>query len=268
MDGRGTNQKETVLFAPVRIFKLRLTGGCPRCRSIARGGRALFALPPRRLDLQSKTLIPAINDTNNPSRSSTATPMDASSLAPPQLLDYLDPALKSLDEHHLSSASNSPSRPMSPVHSAASTPPLANQTSAMTSYATPYSLSNSGYAAQAAPFPRRAEHSFPQYQMHNQAQMHNPYVYGSPQHPQPPPPPAAQRSRGPPLPTASIVHPIQTDLSSTSGPDTPLSGAAGAARKRPKYTRSKKGCLTCRSKKIKCDERKPICTRCEHGHRE
>ncbi|CAG7853874.1 SubName: Full=Uncharacterized protein {ECO:0000313/EMBL:CCA67950.1}; Flags: Fragment [Serendipita indica DSM 11827] len=157
---------------------------------------------------------------------------------------------------------------MSPVHSAASTPPLANQTSAMTSYATPYSLSNSGYAAQAAPFPRRAEHSFPQYQMHNQAQMHNPYVYGSPQHPQPPPPPAAQRSRGPPLPTASIVHPIQTDLSSTSGPDTPLSGAAGAARKRPKYTRSKKGCLTCRSKKIKCDERKPICTRCEHGHRE
>lgn len=39
-------------------------------------------------------------------------------------------------------------------------------------------------------------------------------------------------------------------------------------RKRPKYTRSKTGCLTCRVKKIKCDEAKPICTRCTHGHRE
>ncbi|PVF98228.1 hypothetical protein CPB86DRAFT_774944 [Serendipita vermifera] len=53
----------------------------------------------------------------------------------------------------------------------------------------------------------------------------------------------------------------------SSAPDGPPTGAGGA-RKRPKYTRSKKGCLTCRSKKIKCDERHPICTRCEHGHRE
>ncbi|CCA70393.1 hypothetical protein PIIN_04332 [Serendipita indica DSM 11827] len=57
-------------------------------------------------------------------------------------------------------------------------------------------------------------------------------------------------------------------MASTHGPDTPLPGIAGAVRKRPKYTRSKKGCLTCRARKIKCDERKPICTRCEHGHRE
>ncbi|KAF8497642.1 hypothetical protein JB92DRAFT_2986882 [Gautieria morchelliformis] len=40
------------------------------------------------------------------------------------------------------------------------------------------------------------------------------------------------------------------------------------ARKRPKYTRSKTGCLTCRVKKIKCDETKPICTRCAHGQRD
>ncbi|KAF8332083.1 fungal-specific transcription factor domain-containing protein [Cantharellus anzutake] len=39
-------------------------------------------------------------------------------------------------------------------------------------------------------------------------------------------------------------------------------------KKRPKYTRSKAGCLTCRSKKIKCDEVKPICTRCDHAQRE
>jgi len=38
--------------------------------------------------------------------------------------------------------------------------------------------------------------------------------------------------------------------------------------KRPKYTRSKTGCLTCRVKKIKCDEAKPICGRCDHSQRE
>ncbi|EIM79181.1 uncharacterized protein STEHIDRAFT_143311 [Stereum hirsutum FP-91666 SS1] len=39
-------------------------------------------------------------------------------------------------------------------------------------------------------------------------------------------------------------------------------------RKRPKYTRSKLGCLTCRVKKIKCDETKPSCNRCVSGSRE
>ncbi|KAI0785627.1 hypothetical protein C8Q75DRAFT_775728 [Abortiporus biennis] len=39
-------------------------------------------------------------------------------------------------------------------------------------------------------------------------------------------------------------------------------------RKRPKYTRSKTGCLTCRAKKVKCDETKPNCMRCTHGQRE
>ncbi|EKM80713.1 hypothetical protein AGABI1DRAFT_126761 [Agaricus bisporus var. burnettii JB137-S8] len=41
-----------------------------------------------------------------------------------------------------------------------------------------------------------------------------------------------------------------------------------APRKRPKYTRSKTGCMTCRVKKIKCDEAKPNCMRCTHGQRE
>ncbi|EPS97724.1 hypothetical protein FOMPIDRAFT_1024907 [Fomitopsis schrenkii] len=43
---------------------------------------------------------------------------------------------------------------------------------------------------------------------------------------------------------------------------------ATTQRKRPKYTRSKTGCLTCRAKKIKCDESKPNCLRCTHGQRE
>lgn len=44
--------------------------------------------------------------------------------------------------------------------------------------------------------------------------------------------------------------------------------SATQQRKRPKYTRSKTGCLTCRVKKIKCDETKPKCQRCSHGQRE
>ncbi|KAI9463631.1 hypothetical protein BJY52DRAFT_926595 [Lactarius psammicola] len=39
-------------------------------------------------------------------------------------------------------------------------------------------------------------------------------------------------------------------------------------RRRPKYTRSKTGCMTCRQKKIKCDENKPKCHRCAHGQRD
>ncbi|KAI0344668.1 hypothetical protein BDW22DRAFT_1427351 [Trametopsis cervina] len=38
-------------------------------------------------------------------------------------------------------------------------------------------------------------------------------------------------------------------------------------RKRPKYTRSKTGCLTCRTKKVKCDEEKPDCARCHASNR-
>ncbi|KAI0645695.1 fungal-specific transcription factor domain-containing protein [Trametes meyenii] len=48
----------------------------------------------------------------------------------------------------------------------------------------------------------------------------------------------------------------------------PMRHDTGAQRKRPKYTRSKTGCLTCRGKKIKCDETKPTCLRCSHGQRD
>ncbi|KIM91874.1 hypothetical protein PILCRDRAFT_51 [Piloderma croceum F 1598] len=48
----------------------------------------------------------------------------------------------------------------------------------------------------------------------------------------------------------------------------PMPREDNAQRKRPKYTRSKTGCLTCRAKKIKCDESKPTCIRCTHGQRD
>ncbi|KAF9222571.1 hypothetical protein BS17DRAFT_802813 [Gyrodon lividus] len=48
----------------------------------------------------------------------------------------------------------------------------------------------------------------------------------------------------------------------------PQSRNESQQRKRPKYTRSKTGCLTCRVKKIKCDEAKPVCMRCTHGQRD
>ncbi|KAI0630369.1 fungal-specific transcription factor domain-containing protein [Trametes polyzona] len=48
----------------------------------------------------------------------------------------------------------------------------------------------------------------------------------------------------------------------------PMRQDTSAQRKRPKYTRSKTGCLTCRGKKIKCDETKPKCLRCSHGQRD
>ncbi|PPR05825.1 hypothetical protein CVT26_010105 [Gymnopilus dilepis] len=61
-----------------------------------------------------------------------------------------------------------------------------------------------------------------------------------------------------PTPPPNSVHIVPP----SSRPD------LGQQRKRPKYTRSKTGCLTCRVKKIKCDETKPNCMRCTHGSRE
>ncbi|KAJ8077232.1 hypothetical protein PM082_001660 [Marasmius tenuissimus] len=50
--------------------------------------------------------------------------------------------------------------------------------------------------------------------------------------------------------------------------NTTMRQETSAQRKRPKYTRSKTGCMTCRVKKIKCDETKPSCMRCTHGQRD
>ncbi|KAI0051826.1 hypothetical protein FA95DRAFT_1675601 [Auriscalpium vulgare] len=74
---------------------------------------------------------------------------------------------------------------------------------------------------------------------------------------------------------------------SSSLESVPASRADTTQRRRPKYTRSKTGCMTCRVKKIKacappsrwpapganrrapqCDETKPSCIRCVHGQRD
>ncbi|KAG8859462.1 hypothetical protein FRB91_007862 [Serendipita sp. 411] len=214
----------------------------------------------------------------------------SSDFANPALVDYLDPELV-LDsfpvDRHLQEHTISSSRPMSPVPSSASTPPVSTSAAAafsanngnttsdvanhyettMNSFSTPVSLAAAPYPTMSlGPFPQRAEHSYGYSPM--PIHQHNPYsAMGAPPAP---PPGSVQRPRGPPLATATIVQPLQQsmlDTPTSSTPDGPPTGAGGI-RKRPKYTRSKKGCLTCRSKKIKCDERKPMCTRCEHGHRE
>jgi hypothetical protein len=61
---------------------------------------------------------------------------------------------------------------------------------------------------------------------------------------------------------AAPAAPAPATSANTTGADGP------PVRKRPKYTRSKAGCLVCRKKKIKCDEKQPTCTTCLHGYRE
>ena len=109
------------------------------------------------------------------------------------------------------------------------------------------------------------------------------------------------------VPSLSLADPPSSSYSSSSGHYLPsyysssqspatgnpldlpasLSRAADTTqRRRPKYTRSKTGCMTCRQKKIKvrlvrrarlfsvlmpivqCDENKPKCHRCAHGQRD
>ncbi|KAI0823645.1 fungal-specific transcription factor domain-containing protein [Trametes gibbosa] len=67
---------------------------------------------------------------------------------------------------------------------------------------------------------------------------------------------------------ASQMHTSASHMHVVAAAPSTMRQDTGAQRKRPKYTRSKTGCLTCRGKKIKCDETKPNCLRCTHGQRE
>ncbi|KAI0093271.1 hypothetical protein BDY19DRAFT_989927 [Irpex rosettiformis] len=60
----------------------------------------------------------------------------------------------------------------------------------------------------------------------------------------------------------------QQPLQQSSMPMTAYYQPDQSQRKRPKYTRSKTGCMTCRAKKVKCDEEKPDCARCRSSGRE
>jgi hypothetical protein len=57
-----------------------------------------------------------------------------------------------------------------------------------------------------------------------------------------------------------VSNPSLTPQSQAEDPDGP--------RKRVKYTRSTKGCLPCRSHKVKCDETTPTCLRCVASQRQ
>lgn len=52
----------------------------------------------------------------------------------------------------------------------------------------------------------------------------------------------------------------------TPASSTPASGGLGPLRRprarKQRYSRSRTGCLTCRARKVKCDENHPVCTRC------
>lgn len=66
------------------------------------------------------------------------------------------------------------------------------------------------------------------------------------------------------------MQPIHDPSSSTTSQFRTLESSPAAeetlVKRRHKFTRSKTGCKTCRVKKVKCDERHPVCKRCErHG---
>lgn len=42
----------------------------------------------------------------------------------------------------------------------------------------------------------------------------------------------------------------------------------GSRKRKKRYVRSKLGCSTCRLRKVKCDERRPVCLRCETEERQ
>ncbi|KAG8905148.1 hypothetical protein FRB99_000614 [Tulasnella sp. 403] len=73
-----------------------------------------------------------------------------------------------------------------------------------------------------------------------------------------------------PIPIAPHPHQQQQQLYPQPHiPQPPLhQSPSHVPRKRPKYSRSKLGCLSCRVRKVKCDETRPICTRCAHSQRE
>lgn len=53
----------------------------------------------------------------------------------------------------------------------------------------------------------------------------------------------------------------ENENESGSGSGVQKSGRAGN-RRRQKYSRTRTGCLSCRTRRIKCDEARPVCKRC------
>ena len=104
----------------------------------------------------------------------------------------------------------------------------------------------------------------------------------------PPPPPAQNTNRPGPTPYPyTLTNPVLSQFEFPSANSTPngtpsgsevdhdhdqdgdgeqeegvqKSGRAGN-RRRQKYSRTRTGCLSCRTRRIKCDEARPVCKRC------
>jgi hypothetical protein len=106
----------------------------------------------------------------------------------------------------------------------------------------------------------------------------------------PPPAPASGQSSNRPGPTPypyTLTNPVLSQFEFPSASSTPngtpsgsevdhdhdqdgdgeqeegvqKSGRAGN-RRRQKYSRTRTGCLSCRTRRIKCDEARPVCKRC------
>lgn len=59
---------------------------------------------------------------------------------------------------------------------------------------------------------------------------------------------------------------IATSPPSTSPSPSPMGTESDTAVSRPSYSRTRTGCLTCRRRRKKCDERRPRCVGCERNH--
>lgn len=64
--------------------------------------------------------------------------------------------------------------------------------------------------------------------------------------------------------SATASGAASTAASPAAGPSTSASTPSGSARP---VQRSRNGCYTCRKRKVKCDERTPICIKCEYSGR-
>lgn len=93
-----------------------------------------------------------------------------------------------------------------------------------------------------------------------------------PQLPLPPAYPTATMSDRPQYHFADDIYNVQRTVTveptpSNNHPAPSTFEPEPVQRKRGKFTRSKTGCLTCRTKKVKCDEEKPDCKRCRDTQR-
>ncbi|SPO32570.1 uncharacterized protein UTRI_04314 [Ustilago trichophora] len=70
-------------------------------------------------------------------------------------------------------------------------------------------------------------------------------------------PPSAPAANAPAL----AAKPSQPSSSTTKSPSLPITNTTRTVHKR-RFTRSRSGCSTCRTRKIKCDELRPHCRRC------